>query len=125
MQGGEIVSLSKDGNDLGMRVSHPLLAGRRDAGFSEFILLFKNSTRHYFQAVAHSSALIYDLKEIVRLEPIIAGIEQTEPGSVKLKCAWGGDSAPEGRLFIAASDLRIFDEAFDPLEAKDLLALKG
>ncbi|MCB9233768.1 MAG: hypothetical protein H6581_19080 [Bacteroidia bacterium] len=122
--GAGITSISRDGADLGVRINHPLFAGRRGEGYTDFILLFKNCTRYHFQPVAQSSALIHNPEEIVRLEPWVDGTEKSEPGTVKVRCRWGGDNKSEGRLFVAASELKVFDEAFDLCTIEDLRKIR-
>lgn len=124
LQKGLLRNFKWDEGNLNFHIWLPEMAGKRNSAFTFFYATLTACRRFGFQPFPNSGMVVDSLSE---LEQLGLSLGQPLPGrgrAVMLKCR--SQKFPEpGWLHISAEDLKVYDEAFDRIELKELENMRG
>lgn len=113
------VSRAEQNINLKLRLDKSYAAPEQD-----FFATLENCSDFFLQPFRNDRTLITDLKEINQLELRLHFSEAAMGGKVKVHCSYN-PSDYSGTLFFKCEEFRIYNSAFDRLNASDLLHLTG
>lgn len=124
LRGGELFGFVRDGDTLRLQVRLPKLARLRGEGFVHFFGTLEDCEEFSLQPFRNEATVMYELRQIERLQLHIHDAESTVGGKLKVYCGLRG-AGDGARLTIKASNFTIWDEAFDPVSAMELEVMRS
>lgn len=124
LRDGEIRELNRIDGDLQFQVFLPKLADLQMEGSHSFLCCLGQVRAFSLQPFRNEGTEITDLKQINKLQLQIERAELREGGWVHVLCGIRGNTTG-ARLSIKASQMTVWDEAFDPVTVSQLGLLRG